>query len=60
MLKVLHAGGAPAQSWRLRRQRLHLVMCACKQSPATLVLHATAKTILWPTPPFYWRFIVIL
>ena len=28
---------------------LHSVMCACKQSLATLVLHATAKKCLWTT-----------
>jgi len=44
--KVLYAGGAPARSGRLRRQRLHSVMNACKQSFATLVLHATAKIYL--------------
>ena len=41
-----YAGGAPARSGRLRRQRLHSVMNACKQSFATLVLHAIAKNIL--------------
>ena len=43
-----------------RRQRLHSVLNACEQSFATLVLHATAKDVPWPTLLFRVLYRIIL